>query len=231
MKAKVIFLVVSLSFVLFETSFAQLPPPPRAIVRPSIKTLSVQRPFVSLDANYSIALPEPVFTNNWIFQEGQIGINFAKGGIAGSAQELAAITERYDETLLSKLAGKITDEKFYESNGLPASLAYFAFNDGSFGVRKFVLAKTTVYIMFALFKDSAGAAFFADIFDTFKIVGKAEIDAEIQRKFEAATPPDLPQTPVLKNQPSDKPLADRKYSYAYEFDRRGNWIKKRLQKK
>lgn len=214
MKAKMCLLMSSLLlcalallFAFPGTSFAQPPPPagqaPKPFQRPSIKNLPAQRAFVSIDAGYSISLPEATYSNNWMFQEGQIGINVIKAGIAGSVQELQAISERYNEALLSKIKGKIMDEKFYQTDELPASITRFAFDDGRFGVRKFVLARANLYIMFALFNDSADTPVVESAFDTFKIVGKAEIDAEIQRKFEEATPQNLPQTPALKNQPSD----------------------------
>ena len=68
-------------FVFSGNCFGQMPPTPnqtpKPIVRPSVKDLPVERPYVSLDLNYSILLPEPTYSNNWIFQEGKVGITVA----------------------------------------------------------------------------------------------------------------------------------------------------------
>ena len=63
-------------FVVSENCFGQMPPAPiqtpKPIVRPSIKDLPVERPYVSLDLNYSILLRESTYSNNWIFRKAKL---------------------------------------------------------------------------------------------------------------------------------------------------------------
>lgn len=193
-------------FIFSETRFAQLPPPsiqtPKPFARPSIKT-PTQKPYVSIDLNYSILLPEPTYSSNWIFQEGKIGITGSNADIAGGKQNFKQFTQTNNDNLLSKIQGRVTDEKYYETDNIYSSVTLFAFDDGNFGVRKFSVSDNRLYVIFAQFTSSADAEFFDNAFKTFKSVGEEEVKAEIQRKFEEATPPELPQEPVLKNQQSD----------------------------
>lgn len=194
-------------FVLSATFFAQPPPAPsqnsKSVVRPSIKDLALKRPYISVDLFYSISLPEPAYSNDWIFQEGKIGINISNPKIVGGKQNFKEFNQLNNNVLLSKVKGKITDEKYNETDSLSSSTALFSFDDGKFGIRKYLLSDDRLYVMFAQFENSTDSRFFEDAFNTFKIVGESEVNAEIQRKFEEATPEDLPQEPVLKNFQSD----------------------------
>lgn len=209
MKSKFpLFIVLLLSifaqlFVSSETCFAQLPPASKTFVRPSVKDLPVEKSYVSIDLNYSISLSEPTYSNNWIFQEGKIAITAANADITGGKQNLKEFTRINNNTLLSKIKGKVTDENYYETDNIYSSVTFFAFDDGQFGIRKFALSDDRLFVMFVQFTNSADSEIFENAFKTFKIVGEAEIKAEIQRKFEEATPQDLPQETVLKNQQSD----------------------------
>ncbi len=240
-------------FVVSENCFGQMPPAPiqtpKPIVRPSIKDLPVERPYVSLDLNYSILLREPTYSNNWIFQEGKVGITVADASIAGGKQDFKEFNRINNETLLSKVKGKVADEKYSENDFGYSSVTSFAFDDGKFGIRKYVVSDNRLYVMFAQFDNSADAGFFANAFKTFKIVSDSEVKAEIQRKFEEATPKDLPQEPILKNLQSDaeeenlkgnvKKIIDesenitddvnkknRRISETSEYNKLGNLIKK-----
>lgn len=190
-----------------EMCFAQLPSAsgqtPKPFALPSIKDSLNLRPYVSIDLSYRILLPEPTYSNNWIFQEGKIGINVANADIVGGKQNLTEFTQINNNALLSKIQGKVTDEKYYEADNIYSSITSFVFYDGKLGIRKFSLSDDRLYVMFAQFNNSTDAEFFGNAFKTFKIVNEAEVKAEIQRKFEEATPQDLPQEPVLKIQQSD----------------------------
>ena len=240
------------SFFSFHSGFAQLPSPnqtSKPSLPPTVKGLSIARPYVSIDLNYSILLPEPTYSNNWIFQEGKVGINVANADIAGGKQNFKEFTEINNNTLLSKVRGIVTDEKYLETDNLYSSVTSFTFNDGKFGIRKFSLSDERLYVMFAQFDNTADADFFANAFTTFKIVSDAEVKAEIQRKFEEATPKNLPQQPTLKNQQSEakeenlkgevKKIVDesenitddaskknRRISEVSEYDKNGNLIRK-----
>lgn len=204
------FLLLSIFVQLFvssETCFSQLTPTPnqtpKPFVRPSVKDLPVEKPYVSIDLNYSISLSEPTYSNNWIFQEGKIGINAANAEIAGGKQNFKEFTQINNNTLLSKVQGKVIGEKYMEADSIYSSITTFAFDDGKFGIRKLSLSDDRLYLMFAQFDNSADGKFFENAFKTFKIVSEAEVKAEIQRRFKEATPQDLPQEPALKNQQSD----------------------------
>jgi hypothetical protein len=43
----------------------------------------------------------------------------------------------------------------------------------------------------------------SNTFDTFKLISQAEVEAELQRKFEAMKPPALPQEPVVTKEKTD----------------------------
>ena len=194
-------------FASSETFLAQLPPATsqnsKSVVRPSVKDLSLKRPYTSIDLNYSISLPEPTYSNDWIFQEGKIGINVANANIVGGKQNFKEFNQINNNTLLSKVKGKVTGEKYTETDNLSSSVTFFSFDDGKFGIRKFSLSDDRLYVMFAQFENSADSKYFEEAFETFKIVGESEVKAEIQKRLEEATPQDLPQEPALKNFVSD----------------------------
>ena len=129
--------------------------------------------------------------------------NCCDASIAGEKQDFKKFNRINNETLLSKVKGIVADEKHSENDFSYSSVTSFAFDDGKFGIRKYVVSDNRLYVMFAQFDNSADAEFFANAFETFKIVSDAEVKAEIQRKFEEATPKDLPQEPVLKNLQTD----------------------------
>lgn len=191
----------------FSISLAQSPPAPnqnaKQIERPSIKDLLIKRPYVSVDLNYSISLPDPTYSNNWIFQEGKIGISTANPNITGGKQTFEEFNQINNDSLLSKVKGHITDKKLTDTDNLRSSVTFFSFDNGSLGIRKYVLSDDRLYVMFALIENSVDGKFFEDAFGTFKLVGESEIKAEIQRRFEEAAPNELPQEPKLKNWQSD----------------------------
>ena len=82
----ILFLSIFAQLFLFNVTFlAQSPPAPnqnsKPIARPSIKDLSLKRPYISVDLNYSVSLPEPTYSDDWIFQEGKISITVANPNI------------------------------------------------------------------------------------------------------------------------------------------------------
>ncbi len=225
-------------FVTVETCYAQLPPTPnqalKSIVRPSIKDLPIDKPYISIDLFYSIALLEPTYSNNWIFQEGKFGINIGDATIVGGKQNFKGFNQINNDTLLSKIQGKIADEKYYETDNIYSSITAFTFDNGQFGIRKFAVSNARLYVMFAQFDNSADGEFFENAFKSFKVVGEAEVKAEIQRKLEEATPKDLLQTPAIKNQLSDtkvenlkgkiKKIAEESETVSNEIDKRNRRI-------
>jgi hypothetical protein len=204
----ILFLCISLQvFVCSETCTAQLPPISNPGLpmysNPSVEDLSVKRPYVSIDLYYSISLPEPTYSNNWIFKEGRVGINVNNAQIVGGKQNFKDFTQTNNSNLISKLQGKITDEKYYDGDNTYSSITFFAFDNGKFAIRKFAVSANRLYIMFAEFEKSDNGEFFENTFKTFKIVSELEVKSEIQRKLIEATPQDLPQKPILKDQQPD----------------------------
>ena len=168
-----------------------------AFVQPSFKDLPTTRPFVSIDPGFSISLPNPTYSNTWIFQEGRITVAIARGSVNGSKEELMDIAKIYNQEISSG-GGRIKNESFCEEQNLPVSYTHFAFGDGRFGFKKLILAKSRLFIVIATFENSSDVKFLERAFETFKIIGDEEIVSEINRKLSEATPKELPQEPVSK---------------------------------
>jgi hypothetical protein len=132
-----------------------------------------------------------------------VGINVNNAQIVGGKQNFKEFTQTNNSNLISKLQGKITDEKYYDAENDYSSITFFALDNGKFAIRKFAVSTNRLYIMFAEFEISDKGEFFENAFKTFKIVNELEVKAEIQRKFIEATPEDFPQKPILKDQQPD----------------------------
>ncbi len=232
--------------------FAQSPPPStqtgKPIERPSIKNGVNSRAYIEIDLRFSISLIEPTYSRDWLFKEGVVRISYAKPEITGGKQNLREFTKLNNDALLSKVQGKATNEKYYETGDAYSSVTNFKFDDGKSGLRKFFLTDEVLFILFAQYDNSTDTEYFAKAFETFKIVGEQEIRAELQRKFEEATPQALPQNPKLKdnhsdakyenlkgkvmkiieeseNVSSDPTKVSRKPSQSLEYDKDGNLLK------
>ncbi len=190
----------------------------------SINTLPAKQSFVSLDGRFSLALPNQThgfaalspkqlgtqatgmqFT--WKFQEGEaivMFVDFPESDLKGTEEELQKISTNTKNSILKNFPqGKVIDEKFFKLGEFPASKASFELSENKYGIQRLYLVKNRLYRAVAIYQNSENEKFLNQAFDTFKLIPKAEVDAELQKKFEAMKPPALPQEPIAAKEKTD----------------------------
>ena len=190
----------------------------------SISVLPAKQPFVSLDGRFSLAFPLETqgfaalspkqlgfnasggqFT--WKFQQGEIVIaylDFAETEVKGTEQELWKFTEDTKNFVLNtRPNGKLTEEKFFKLDEIHASKVSFSLSKNKLEIQRTYLVKNRLYRVIAIFENAENETLLNKAFDTFKVISKAEVSAELQKNFEALQPPALPQEPVAAKETTD----------------------------
>lgn len=189
-----------------------------------MSVLPVNPPFVSLDGRFSIALPRQVHgfaalspkqlgTNatgmsfKWSFEKSELNavfIDLPETETKGSAEELKEIFARAKNDILKYFpAGKAMEEKASVFDGHPVMSARFELAENTYGILRLYLVQNRMYRLTAIFQNAENTKFVDRAFDTFRLISRAEADAEMQKKFEAMKPPALPQNPVAAKEKTD----------------------------
>ena len=189
----------------------------------SMSVLPVKQPFVSLDGRFSLAFPEETqgfaalspkqlgiqatgmqFT--WKFREGEAIVSFVdfpETELKGTEDELQRISANTRNAILKDFPqGKIIDEKVFKLGEFPASKISFDLAKNKYGIQRIYLVKNRLYRIVAIFQNAENK-FLNQALDTFKLISKTEVDAELQKNFEALKPPALPQEPVAARKTTD----------------------------
>ena len=190
----------------------------------SIKTLPAQQTFVSLDGRFSLSLPQQIqgfaalspkqlnfqatgmqFT--WKFQEGEIVamfLDFPETALKGTEEELKQISANTKNSIVAQSPqAKVLAENFFKFGVVPASNVNFDLSENRFAIQRLYLVKNRLYRIIAIFQNAENEKFLNQTFNTFKLISKAEVDAEMQKKVEAMKPAALPQAPVVPKLKSD----------------------------
>ncbi len=197
---------------------------PKSFSWGSIKNLSFATSFVSFDGRFKIGLSQQIqgfaglspkevgvkasgsqFT--WKFDEGEIVIaflDFPKTDLLGTNEDIQRITQNTKKNILSRSPNaKIRDESFFNLSIFPASKMSFDFPDKSVTVQRIYLVNNRMYRILAGFQNAENEKFVNVALDTFKFISQAEIETELQKKYESMKPAPLPQTPVVPKLKSD----------------------------
>ncbi len=189
-----------------------------------MSVLPARQSFVSLDSRFSLALPQQTqgfaalspkqlgtqatrmqFT--WKFQEGEaivMFVDFPEADLKGTEEELQKISTNTKTAILKNFPqGKVTDEKTFKLGEFPASKTSFALAENKYGIQRLYLVINRLYRIVAIYQNSENEKFLNQVFDTFKLIPKAEVDAELQKKFEAMKPQALLQEPIATKEKSD----------------------------
>ena len=190
---------------------------------PSIKTLSDKEGFTSLNGRFKVALPgfiqgfrelSPEDTGpnasgeefDWKFAEGTIAmvvLDYTNAPLVGTADELAVLTGTFKKTLSgTEPAARLVSESETLVNGIPSKNFVHDLGAGRNEVDQFFLVKKRLYWLSAKLK-GVEASDVLKILNSFELLSQADVDAEIQRKYEAARPEGLPQTPIVRKLKSD----------------------------
>lgn len=231
MLKKILFLSIVIS--LSSLVFAQPPPAPapnaadktpKSPSWDSIKDLPSKQSFVSLEGRFSISLskqiqgfaalsPKQLGTQatgmqfTWKFQEGDailMFVDFPETDLKGTEAELQKISVNLKDSLLKNSPqGKVTAERFFKLGDVPASQTSFELGENKFGVQRLYLVKNRLYRLVSIFQNSDNEKFLNQTFDTFKLISQIDVDAELQRNFEAMKPSALPQEPIAAKETTD----------------------------
>jgi|GEM_PF-976672 len=192
---------------------------------PSIRSLTSSEEFVSLDGRFRIGLPNDIqgfgalspkqtgttasgqqFT--WKFAEGEVVLtylDFPASQLTGSSAELDHITSNTKKSLFNRFPkATLVSENQTLLNGVPSSnLVYGLGGNEGFVTTQLYLGKKRLYRIIAAFSDPAAVAILNPKFKTFKLIGQAEVAAELKKKYDAMKPTPLPQSPVVPRLTSD----------------------------
>ena len=189
-----------------------------------MKVLPAKQLFVSLDGRFSLAFPKDtqgfaalspkqLGTNatgmqfTWKFQEGDaivMFVDFPETDLKGTEEELKKVSANLTASFLKGFPqGKASDTKFFSIGGVPAAQTSFDLGENKFGIQRLYLVKNRLYRALSIFQDAENEKFLNQVFDSFKLISKSEVDAELQRKFEAMKPSALPQEPVAVRETTD----------------------------
>ncbi len=177
-------------------------------------------------------------------------VDYPESDLKGTPEELQRISANAKSAILKNFPqGKVIDEKNFKLGEFPASKTNFELAENKYGVQRLYLIRNRLYRAIAIFQNAENEKFLNQAFDTFKLISKAEVDAELQKKFEAMKPPALPQEPVAARETTDaeeenlkgkvKKIIDesedlsgtwsvqgRKLSSITYFDEKGNYIER-----
>jgi len=123
---------------------------------------------------------------------------------------------------------KLVGETDISIEGHPGRELRVEYPDG-FSIARIYLVRNRIYQVFASIPadKKAQEPTVVKILDSFKLLSQADVDAEIQRRIDEATPSPLPQTPAarkLKSDAEDEGLKGRvKSVFTEEADLSGTW--------
>jgi hypothetical protein len=215
-----------------EAAFAQDPPPVSAgpvsvtkiVPQPSLAALSPKERFVSADGTFSIALPRsitgysaqtPKMTGgsatggsySWQLREGIFVVNYYNYNQLDLATE-KDISEYFDglkQSFFTQIKATVESERPLKLGNMRGYEYLFRLPSGQTGIMHVLAAGKQSYNMVALLSPNVPTAetLAIKVFESFELIDRAEIDADIQRKLEEATPAPLPQNPVVPKERSD----------------------------
>lgn len=192
---------------------------------PSVRSLTSAQEFISLEGRFRIALPKDVqgyaalspkqtgttasghqFT--WKFAEGEVVLvflDFPDSQLTGSSAELAQITTNIKNSNTKRFPNStLVYENQTELNGIPSSsLVYDLGENEGLATTHLYLSGKRLYRFLTAFKDKAAPAILNPVFNTFRLISQSEVDAELQKIYDAMKPPALPQSPRVIRATSD----------------------------
>lgn len=197
---------------------------PKVPLWDSIKDLPAKQPFISLDGRFSISFnkeiqgfaalsPKQLGTQatgmqfTWKFQEGDaiaMFVDFPETDLKGTEEDLRKISVNLNSAFLKSFPqGKAIDEKIFKLGEIPASQTNFDLGSNKYGLQRIYLVKNRLYRALAIYQNAENGKFLNQTLDTFKLISKAEVEAELQKKFEAMKPPALPQESIAAKETTD----------------------------
>ncbi len=211
-------------------------------------TLPAAEQFASIEGRFRIALPKsisgfaalsPKQTGSsatgqqytWKFAEGEVVsffLDFPDSTLTGSAAELEQITTN-SKNLVTKQSptAKLVSESRATSKGVPSSYFIYDLGENGFLAVQLFLDKKRLYRFNAAFKNGETEKYLAPVFASFSLITQTEIDAELNRRYEAMKPSPLPQTPAvprLTTDAQDEGLKGKVKKVIEESeDRSGTW--------
>lgn len=184
----------------------------------------------SIDA-FSALSPEQLGANasgasyRWATQEGMLEIAFYDHHDARvKSLDVATLVNRYGERVLKNVNAKLISQR--EISGGVEFVSDLP--SGERFVLRAIRSDMTLYSFTALLsKVPNGEELIKKAFDTFTIIPRADIEENLKRQIELATPPMLPQEPAVRKEKSDaddEGLKGKVRSVTEESeDRLGTW--------
>ena len=190
----------------------------------SMKVLPAKQIFVSLDGRFSLAFPQQTqgfaalspkqlgtqatgMQFNWKFQEGDVivmFVDFPETDLKGTNEELQKVSVNLTAAFLKNFPqGKVIDSKTFKLGEIPASQTTFGLGENKFGVQRLYLVKNRLYRALSIYQNAENGKFLNQALDSFKLISQAQVDVELQKKFEAMKPPALPQEPITAKETTD----------------------------
>ena len=218
---------------LVDAAAAQGPPPdaqanPNGVVKiipePSLATLPNGERFVSTEGAFSIAMPlsisgysehTPATTGgtatggsfSWRLREGVFVVSYFHylTPEVTTEKDFTDSFAGFKDSFITRLKATIVTERDLNLGKMRGHEFKFRLPSGQIQIaRMFVLGKEA-YNMMAIINSNAPDAepLVEKAFDSFALIDRADINSDIQKRLEQATPAALPQTPVAARETSD----------------------------
>jgi hypothetical protein len=143
----------------------------------------------------------------WKFDDGQVTIlflDFPETDLKGTEDELIRITENVKNDIEKKYSTKkLLDKTYFKLGSVFASSLRFSNGENGIELQRTYLVKNRLYRIAATIQNPDNERFLIKAFDSFKILTKEEVAADIKKEFDAIKPASLPQTPTAMKQTSD----------------------------
>lgn len=211
---------------------AQPPPPAKSsgepvkiYQRPSLKTLTASETFISIEGRFVINLPKGLsgfgalsprelgFNGSgaqyrWSVKEGSINITFAEfldsSFLLKSDSDFQNYFAGVQQSILEKSKGKVVTQSSIKTDEVRGIQLKLELPDGKTLIYKSLYGANRQFLMVGLPTESEDSfSLISKAFDSFRLVPQSEIDAQLKKSLESATPESLPQTPVVPKEGTD----------------------------
>lgn len=238
----------------------------------SLRDLGANEQFSSVDGRFSISLPKSI-SGFASLTPASMGENVSGGQFSWRLKEGDMIAAYYDylsptfqvnnekdfadffggskNGMLDKLGAKLTSEANFKLGEYRGQKYVFELPNGVRVLARVIYVEKRSYTLLASISDSVAdaEALLSRALDTFVLIPKSKIEADMLRSIEASTPTLLPQSPIVSKERSDaedqflkgnvktvtvedQDLSGtwtsqiRHFSYIEEFNEKGNRIKR-----
>lgn len=164
--------------------------------------------FVSKEGLFQIGInfPFPSEHLQFDFREGEIRIGYFDYPFENdhnAPNYFQHRSEEFESDTLANIPGRIVSKNDKSSIESYDSTTYFAFDDGRFGIERYITRKKRLYVLLAVVNSFLDKGLFERVLDSFEITGDVDPAELVRTRMDLLTWRPFPQAPVIKGQNTD----------------------------